>query len=320
MNAVRRNLAAILLCVWCAAPGTHLVLAQKVTDPSLPPVPAAKSPVDAFRELLAMEPAAQRAALTNRSEASRLRLTAKVREYKTMNPDERELRLLATELRWYLLPLMQLPATNRAVQLTDLRADLRPLIESRLARWDALPAELREQFIHNEEAMALLLKIGAASERLQQKLVAEVSPALRDTLHRSLARLDAMSPAERANAFAVFENAFTMTPAEKQKALGVMSAAEKQQMEKTLVAFGNLPKEERKKCIRAYERFAGMTADERTLFYRNAQVWEKMSPKERQEWRDMVKNVELMPPLPEPKLRLPPLPPDPPPRLTTNRT
>jgi glycogen synthase len=34
--------------------------------------------------------------------------------------------------------------------------------------------------------------------------------------------------------------------------------------------------------------FAGMTANERALFYRNVQVWEKMSPKERQEWRALM--------------------------------
>jgi hypothetical protein len=73
--------------------------------------------VDAFRELLAMDSAAQRAALTNRSAESRQKLVEKIREYQRMDPDDRELRLVATELRWYLPQFMSLAASNR-VQLS----------------------------------------------------------------------------------------------------------------------------------------------------------------------------------------------------------
>jgi len=298
---------------------TQQAVAQAATN-SLPPLPIVKSPVESFRELLALEPAAQRAALTNRSEEARKRLTAKIRDYKAMDPDEAQLRLLATELRWHLLPLMQLPATNRTELLAAVRDPLRPLVESRLARWDALPVELREQFLQNEQALSLLLQLGPASARVREILVAEVSPDLRAALNRALARLDAMTPAERQRAFAVFENAFTMTEAEKQRALRVMSDAEKKQMEKTLAAFSQLTTEQRRQCVRSYEKFVDMTPVERALFTRNAQLWEKMSPKERQQWREMVKNVDMLPPLPEFKSKPPPMPPDPPPRETTNRT
>jgi len=298
-------------------------MAQGPTNPPSvpPPAPVAKSPVDAFRELLGMDPEALRTALSNRTEQTRARLKEKINEYKLMDADERELRLLTTELRWYIPQLMQLPATHRADRLAGIRPDLRPLIDSRLARWDALPEELRQQFIQNEEALGLLLKIGQASDRLQQKLVASVPPEQRDALHRTLARLDAMSPAERKQAFEVFENVFNMTTAEKQKHLRVMSDLEKQQMEKTLATFSLLSPTQRKACVRAYEKFAGMTPVERALFLHNVQTWEKMSPKERQEWREVVKNVEILPPVLEGRPKSPPPPPTvPTPRITTNRT
>src|SRR5688572_19384966 len=102
MNVQPQKGKALAVALVLAMAGS--VLAQSATNqqPPLPPVPVAKSPVDAFRELLAMNPAAQRAALTNRTEESRQGLVAKIREYQRMDPDDRELRLVATELRWYL--------------------------------------------------------------------------------------------------------------------------------------------------------------------------------------------------------------------------
>ena len=73
--------------------------------PPLPPV--VLSPVEFFRQLLAMLPAERNSSLTNRTPEARARILAKVREYQALDPDERELRLRATELRWYLLPLLR---------------------------------------------------------------------------------------------------------------------------------------------------------------------------------------------------------------------
>jgi len=320
MNAAFRHLRVLLV-------GAGILIAvvtsaQTVTNPhpSVPPIPVVKSPVDAFRELLAMDAGALRAALSNRNDQARERLRKKINEYKAMDADERELRLLTTELRWYVSRLMQVPATNRTAQLPDIRSDLRPLVESRLARWDQVDEELRHKYIRNEEAMSLLLKYSKASAGLQQLLVTEVPPEMRATLQQALGRLDAMSPAERDRAFDVFENMFTVTAAEKLSALQVMSEVEQQQMQKTLEAFSQLSVERRKTCIRSYEKFVGMTPTERALFLRNVQKWEKMSPKERQEWRELVKNVEILPPMPEAKPQPPPLPPPMPPRALTNRT
>src|SRR5260370_993755 len=50
---------------------------------------AGKSPVAVFRELLNMEPAERTKALANRSEETRKRILAKIREYQSLKPDER---------------------------------------------------------------------------------------------------------------------------------------------------------------------------------------------------------------------------------------
>jgi hypothetical protein len=93
---------------------------------SLPPLPHLKSPVDLFRELLAMTPAGRENYLTNRPPGIRARILAKVREYEALDPNERELRLRATELRWYLLPLLHESPTNRAAQLAAIPDELQP--------------------------------------------------------------------------------------------------------------------------------------------------------------------------------------------------
>ena len=76
-------------------------------------------------------------------------------------------------------------------------------------------------------------------------------------------------------------------------------------MDKTLQTFEQMPVQQRILCVRNYAKFAGMTAGERAEFLKNAESWSKMSPAERQTWRDLVDHVPLWPPLPP---SLPPMP------------
>src|SRR5208337_1757583 len=109
-----------------------------------PSLPQPKSPVDFFRALLAMSRVERQNALTNRPAAIRARILVKLNEYEALGPDERELRLRATELRWYLLPLMHESTTNRTAQLAAIPDDLQPLVKSRLSQWDILPPPLQQ--------------------------------------------------------------------------------------------------------------------------------------------------------------------------------
>ena len=88
----------------------------------LPALPRPRSPVDLFRQLLAMTPDEREVFLTNRSPQIRAGILAKVNEYEALDPNERELRLRATELRWYLLPLLQESPGNRAARLAQIPA------------------------------------------------------------------------------------------------------------------------------------------------------------------------------------------------------
>jgi hypothetical protein len=237
----------------------------------IPPTPIRHSPVDFFRQLLAMSPPERNAALSNRPPKMRVLILAKVREYQALAADERELRLRATELRWYLTPLLHVDTTNRAEQLAMIPEEQRQLVESRLRQWDILPPALKKEFLTNNTALHYFARVETANTNAspeQQKIAAQ------------------------------FNQFFELTPAEKKSTLNTLSAAERAQMEKTLQSFEELPPEQRRTCVRNYAKFTGMNPVERAEFLKNAENWSKMSPQERQSWRDLVKNAPIWPPLP----------------------
>jgi hypothetical protein len=284
------------------------------TNLLLPPMPHLKSPVDLFRELLAMTPAERENHLTNRSPAVRDRILAKVREYGALDPNERELRLCATELRWYLLPLLHESPTNRAARLAAVPDDLQPLVKNRLRQWDILPPPLQAEFLESDRTLRFFTQVDPSQRPLpplpEDKRV-EQGP------RPDLARWEKLSDEQRQKITTQFNRFFELTPMEKKKTLNTLSDAERQQMEKTLETFGKLPPVQRLKCIRAFTEFAGLSAQEKQDFLKNAQRWAQMSPKDRQTWRDLVTHVPEWPPMP-PAFIMPPKPPAFHPVLATN--
>ena len=246
----------------------------------LPPMPTLQSPVNFFRQLLAMSPAERNNSLTNRSPETRARILAKVHEYQSLGPDERELRLRATELRWCLTPLLRAPPADREARLAQVPPDLRELAKTRLAQWNLLPPPVQQEFLENDKVLHSFVH--------------------GETTNRPVANPEQQKIADQFNQF------FELTPAEKQTTLATLSEAERAQMEKTLQSFGKLPLQQRAVCVRNYAKFAGMSGTERTEFLKNAESWSKMSPKERQTWRDLVAHVPMWPPTPAPAM--PPMP------------
>jgi hypothetical protein len=239
-----------------------------------PPLPSAYSPVNFFRQLLAMSPAERFNSLTNRTPEVRIRILAKVHEYQVLGPDERELRLRATELRWYLTPLFRIAPADRAARLAQVPEELRGIVLARLLQWDSLPPALQQEFLANENTLHYFAHVEATN-----------NPA---------AGPGQTQIADQFNQF------FELTPDEKTRLLNTLSEAERAQMEKTLKSFGQLPALQRLQCVRNYAKFAGMSDADRAEFLKNAENWSKMSPKERQTWRDLVAHVPQWPPMPPP--------------------
>lgn len=250
-----------------------------------PPVPTLRSPVDSFRALLALPTAERKQFLTNRTVDVQQRLGEKIREYQALTPEERELRLTVTELRWYLLPLMSAPATNRPAQLDLIPPGPRELVAARLAQWDQLTPPVQQRLLLNQQT-ANYFAGGESGPHLP------ASPA--EQIRRKLERR--------------FNHLLELTPGEKEKVLQSLSDAERRQMENTLAAYGRLSPGQRQQCLRSFTRFTTMSPAERQEFLRNAERWSQMSPAERQAWRELVSTAPLKPPLPTLKLSPPPLP------------
>ena len=275
---------------------------QRMAGTNFPPLPTFQtpSPVNYFRELLAMTAGERARALTNRSPEMRSRILEKVREYELFPPDERELRLRATELRWYLTPLFRVAPAERTARLAQVPEDLREIIKSRLAQWDLLPPPVQREFFENDHALHYFAHI-------------EITNAT-------------SSDPERQKISRQFDQFFEFTPDERRQTLGTLSESERAQMQKTLQSFEQMPVQQRRQCVKNFEKFSSMAPAERAEFLKNAERWSKMTPAERQSWRDLVAHVPEWPPLPPgavpPNLLPPMVPPAPPkvarPNMATN--
>lgn len=255
----------------------------------LPPVltlpSAGKSPVALFRELLAMPFMERLQALTNRPPEARKQILSKLREYETLKPDERELRLKATELRWYLYPLMRAPQTNRAAFLARIPTADRPLVEDRLREWDKLSPQAQRELLENEAVIRVMTAEPTGSNAAPRPFLTA----------RRVQEWQALPEDERQKLIAQFRLYFQLRPEEQAKVLRTLSEAERQQIEKTLDKFAHLSPAQRRQCMRSFEKFASLSPAERQQFLKNAERWTLMTPEERQKWRELVSLAPMLP-------------------------
>lgn len=276
--------------------------------PMTPPIPIAVSPVDQFRRLLAMTEEQRQNAMAEKKQEVRERLRTKLAEYKALTPEEREARLRATELRWYLPPLLSVPRSNRPPNLDYIPEPIRPLIEERLRRWDMLPKPLGNELLDNREAIQFLTQPGAATREEQERLLALLPPERRTLLEAGIDRINALPEIKRKQLFDRFNSYLDLSLQEQSRILGKLSVAERTQMEKTLEDFNKLTGLQRRQCLIAFDKFAGLSIVERHQFLKNAEKWAAMSASERAQWRRLVEKVPDWPPMPPTTVPSPPLP------------
>lgn len=289
MSTAMRRLIFIFLAV------TGVFVGGELSAQNRPVVPLRKSPVDTFRELLALAPAERAKALAVHPDHFRKTIEAKIAEYETLPAEERELRLRTTQLRWHLLPLMRMPPAARAARLAAIPASERAIVESRLLAWDKFPADLQRDVLANESALLYLLRADARPP--MPPPLAEKAP--RDSVlrpERELAVWHQLPAARRQLMLEQFGQFFELDEVEKAKTLGALSAVERQDMEKTLRDFEQLPQPQRVMCLRSFRLFANMSAEEQSGFLKNAERWKAMKPEERQTWRELVSQLPPMPP------------------------
>lgn len=312
---------------WHFLPGAAalLLLAACAVSAAPVPVPAASdaggvtttNPLAAvayFRRLLSATPA-ERARLLAGKPAPQLRvLTNSLRTYLALPAAERELRLRAMELRTLLTPLLRLAPAERAARLSSAPAAYRPVLEERLAYWDRLPPHLQQQVLEEERATRFGSSRALVGDRPAMPPVplGDLSPARQAALAPVLTPWQATTPARQRDVITAFTNLFDQPGDQRNRRLDPLplSAEERALIEKALEAFRRLEPLQRQACVNGFKKFAELSPAERVQFLRNAEAWQKMSPEDRQRWRDLVNHMPPLPPLP-PGFGVPPLPPVP---------
>jgi hypothetical protein len=283
---------------------------------ALPAIPR-ESPIAYFRQLLVMTDAERSSELAGRPEAQRVGLQAKVDEYLALPASERELRLRATELRFYLLPLMRVSPEEREARLESVPENIRDLVADRLVQWALIPPTFRQQWLENEAALQLFSRMHPGSAANADELVGQLPTARVATMERDFARWQALSDGERAQLLRGFNHFFRLTAVEKKRTLRTLSEEERIAMQKALRKFDALPPSQREACVRGFHQFVLMPPSERARFMGNVDRWQAMSPEDREQWRSVVNQLAYQlaqrPPLPpgvEPVLvyDTPPLP------------
>ena len=276
--------------------------------PALPPVP---SPIQYFRRLLDSPAAEREQLLAGKSPEHRRVLTNSVRIYLTLSTEDRESRLRAMELRFYLTPLMHLPATNREVGLQTVPESFRALVQERLDYWDRLAPPMRQLLLESDR----LLRVTGSG--LLTPVLPTRSLSVRGYTSNQLAAIDAAakqwgsySAAKREEILAKFQELFNVPKAQKDEALRQLplSEAEREETQKTLEKLALMQPMQRQVVVKSFDKFAGLSPEERRQFLRNAESWQKMSPEDRQRWRHLVNNLPPPPPLPPGFGQPPPLP------------
>lgn len=265
------------------------------------------SPVAYFRELLAMSPAEQARALADKPAERQQTLRAKLQEYEAMTPEERELRLRLTEIRWLLIPLMKMTSVERTVPLAGMPAWDREMIERRLKVWDSLPLHLQKHFLKNDNILSYLVRIESTTPAQRAIFLKTFTEEERHKVEAGLGEWNQLPAEQRQQLCESFGKFFELDETERARTLGTLSTAEQAQMEKALQKYEKLPLGQRRRCLESFQKFAGMNDEERNQFLKNAERWQAMAPSERQAWREIVLKTPALLPPPLPPL-MPPMP------------
>ena len=253
--------------------------------------------MDYFRRLLAASPQQRQALLAKKTPEVRERILAKVNEYAALDPRQAELRLRATELHLYLMPLLRAAPGDRAAQLALVPDNIRDLVKSRLMLWETLPPPLEQEFLDNEHVMSYFSGVDSTNKFAGTLGLSDAEQS----------RWNALPDNKREAMTAQFNQFFELSSLEKQKALDALSDNEREQMEKAMQTLDKLPPPQQVQCLISYTKFAGMSPGERAEFLKNAQRWSKMSPADRKVWIDLAAHVPQWPA--PPSILMPPAPP-----------
>jgi hypothetical protein len=259
-------------------------------------LPPTLSPIDRFREVLAMPAADRDRFLEARSPEQRNYLRARLAEFDALNAAERELRLQLLTLRHHLLPVLRAPATNRAESLSRVPGAYRELVEDRLTAWDRLPADQQKDLLASESVFTGLPFLDASGQAARRTDLPGLPAAQRQRVEMALDRWEQVAPEDQARIASQFQSFLTLTEREKHRTLARLDATDRERADRLLRALGDLAPEARTRSLEALQRLQRLSPQERERFLLNAARWQAMSPEERAAWRRLKSKLPPSPP------------------------
>jgi len=260
-------------------------------------VPVPPSPIDYFRSLIVATPVEREKLLVGKSPESCRVLTNSIHAYLALSPGDRELRLRSLGLRYYLTPLLRLPATNRTQNIERIPEAFREIIRERLAAWDKLPAPEQKKLLEAGQAsrVASVMTPPLPPTPTGTSVGASISPSAD---MKAIAEWRLYSESKKQEIVARFERFSDMPEPKKALEQLPLSPTEREQIEKSLEKLRTLPPTQRGLVLSSFKKFADLPIEERRQFLRNAESWKAMSPEERDRWRQLVNNLPPLPPFP----------------------
>lgn len=275
-------------------------------QPPLPP--KTPSPVEGFRQLLALPAVEREQALARKSERHRQYLEGQLRDFDRLSPTEREVRLRLMELRYHLPPLMRTAPSERGELLQAVPPTIRELVDERLRGWDALPLEQQQELLQTQNALAYVPTLAGSSAAQREAALTGMSAERRQQLEKELAHWRSLPSEQRDRVASLFAQLFDLNAQQRQDVLNRLPAAEREKTAPTIERLGGLSPDQRSRVLEAFARFSRMSHDEQDRLLLNAARWQAMTPEERRSWRLLISRL---PPLPPNVRGGPPLPPIP---------
>lgn len=294
MNPMLYLLLVLSLILCCVPAVQNNASAQAspavvVTAPAPPPLPP--NPVDTFRKILAMSAPDREKYLETLEPQKRQIVMLKLDEYQGLPAADREARLRALQVRVLVKQLIKVAPSNRIDRLTAVQPAERQLVESRLAVWDRLSADLQKEILTNEIAIRYIAR---APDFMFN---AAMPPFPVDSkIAQQLKHWGDLSKADRTEILNNFQYFMEdLSDKERGKVLDQQPA-----VTKNLASVASLPKDQRERYLEGFKQFAALTPAERQQFLIKLAHWQKMTPEQRDAWRIMAKklNASAPPPLP----------------------
>lgn len=290
-----------LLAVCLQVGWTHPASAASGSESDPPPMPLAHSPIDFFREMLAMNESQRQEALNHRSSRQQEVLMAKLAEYEAMPDIEREVRLEVTELHYYLMPLLKESADQRESRLKAIPSGKRLRVLRRLKQWDSLTSSVQQQLLANQQVMNWFIR---------QEIEWKVPPPLpRSPLRLPFPENQRKFSQEQAQRMeGVFQQFVELPETEQKRSLAGLPGDQRKRILQAANELSEMPSPVRRKCINSYIEILAMSKAEQVAIMRKVAQWQSLSLEEKHALRSFVPQVPPLPPGLQ-SAEFPPLPP-----------